>query len=428
MGDVALQDWLKYAPDPPPLAAGKTYHVFISYRSVNRRWVLQLYDILRGLKYSAFLDQYVLAAAAPLATSLSDALAGSQSAIMIWSSSYEDSEWCKKEFNTLEAKEAASRGTFRYVIARVDDTQLPDLVIGKIFLDFSDDRDGPNGSALLRLLYGIHGIPLPPEAVVLAATVDEQQRAARIKIKAARLNGDSRRLVELAKSQELAWLTSPILGCEVAEGLISLGKNPEALDVLDALKVRCPYALRAKQLYGLALARNKQFDAARETLGELYAAGEIDAETLGLYARTWMDKYEQSGQRLHLMKARDLYRQAFEASNESYAGINAASKSLLLGERETAMQLAARVEVNLTARPAPTEYWRIATLAELRLLQGDFAAAAQGFIDAVLSAPEEHGSHTSTRAQASRLLQAMSATESVKAQVLVAFDHDGCRS
>ena len=47
--------------------------------------MLALYDILNGLGYKVFLDQYVLTAAAPLAVSLEEALDASQSAILIWS-------------------------------------------------------------------------------------------------------------------------------------------------------------------------------------------------------------------------------------------------------------------------------------------------------------------------------------------------------
>src|SRR6478736_3632331 len=101
------QNWLDLAPKPPPLSPGNLWHVFISYRSVNRAWVLTLYDVLNGLGYKTFLDQYALTAAAPLAISLGEALDSSQSAILIWSGTYGDSEWCKKEFSTLETLENA---------------------------------------------------------------------------------------------------------------------------------------------------------------------------------------------------------------------------------------------------------------------------------------------------------------------------------
>lgn len=83
MSSSALEQWLKHAPAPKPLEPGKKYHVFLSYRSINRAWVLQLYDILRGLNYEVFLDQYNLAAAASLGLSLGEALDASQAAIMM---------------------------------------------------------------------------------------------------------------------------------------------------------------------------------------------------------------------------------------------------------------------------------------------------------------------------------------------------------
>jgi len=84
--------WLDLAPKPGPLPAGKQWHVFLSYRSVNRPWVLALYDVLNVLGYKVFLDQYVLTAAAPLAIALGEALDASAGAVMIWSGLYEDSE------------------------------------------------------------------------------------------------------------------------------------------------------------------------------------------------------------------------------------------------------------------------------------------------------------------------------------------------
>jgi hypothetical protein len=80
-------NWTDLALAPPPLTQGKNWHVFVSYRSVNRPWVLALYDVLNGLGYKAFLDQYALTAAAPLAVSLGEALDASQSAILVWAGS-----------------------------------------------------------------------------------------------------------------------------------------------------------------------------------------------------------------------------------------------------------------------------------------------------------------------------------------------------
>ncbi len=419
----ALEQWLKYAPAPAPLNPDQRWHIFISYRSVNRHWVLELYDMLRHLGYSVFLDQYVLSAAAPLALTLGEELDASAAAILVWSKYNEDSEWCKKEFSYLEGRENGRKG-FRYVIAKLDQSELPGFAAAKIFVDFSERREGPGGSDLLRMVHGLAGKPLPPEAVRLATQVDEGIRRARAAIQAARQTGNAERLCDLARSEHLAWLNSPMLGCETAEALIGLKRYGEALEILKRLAESFPKTLRPRQLEGLALARQGDWRNAQVILGELYAAGEADPETLGIYARTWMDRYKVTKDRLHLLKSRDLYRHAFErAPKDYYTGINAAAKSLFLGERETASQLAKRVEEVTGSAPVPSDYWRTATIAEVQLLQGNYEEAGRLYEAAVIAAPEDIGSHESTFGQAKLILDHLGATADQRRQVLQAFNH-----
>ncbi|MGZ8387271.1 MAG: TRAFs-binding domain-containing protein [Rhodoplanes sp.] len=413
--------WLDFAPKPDALPAGKEWHVFLSYRSVNRPWVLALYDVLNVLGYKVFLDQYVLTAAAPLAIALGDALDASAGAVMIWSGSYEDSEWCKQEFAKLETMQNQKKG-FRYVIARIDESEIAGLAATKLWIDFSKQREGPAGSGLLSLLYGLKGQPLPPAAVKLAAEVDAQMRDGLLSVKAACDAGDADALVALAETDDMAWTGSPMLICSVAEGLIAMKKTPEAIRALDRVEAAFPKALRPKQLRGLALARSRQTIKAQLLLGKLYAAGEIDPETLGILARTWMDRYNQSGDQLFLLKSRDLYRQAFEAfPTDYYTGINAASKSLLAGEKETAAQLAARVQKVVGDKPVANDYWMTATAAELQLLQAKFPEAAALYRAAVVMAPGAKASHESTHAQAKLLSQALGASDEQRALMDAAF-------
>ena len=286
------EKWTDLAPAPAPLAPGKSWHVFVSYRSLSRPWVLALYDILNDLGYKVFLDQYVLTAAAPLAVSLGEGLDGSQSAILVWSGKYEDSEWCKEEFGKLEVLQNAKKG-FRYVIGRVDESEITGLASGKLWIDFSKQPEGPGGSGLLSLLYGLRGQPLPPAAVKLAAKVDQQMSDGLLNVKASRDAGDADTLVTLTATDDMAWTGSPMLLCAAAEGLIGMKRIPEALQVLDRAEQAFPKAVRPKQLRGLALARSGETRMAQLVLGKLYASGEIGPETLGILARTWMDRYNQ---------------------------------------------------------------------------------------------------------------------------------------
>ena len=88
---------------------------------------------------------------------------------MIWSGLYEDSEWCKQEFGKLETMQNEKKG-FRYVIARIDETEITGLAATKLWIDFSKQREGPAGTGLLQLLYGLSGQPLPPTAKAARAS------------------------------------------------------------------------------------------------------------------------------------------------------------------------------------------------------------------------------------------------------------------
>jgi len=53
--------WSDFAPPPRDLTGDYKWNVFLSYRSVNRPWVLGLYDVLRELGHQVFIDQVVKA-------------------------------------------------------------------------------------------------------------------------------------------------------------------------------------------------------------------------------------------------------------------------------------------------------------------------------------------------------------------------------
>ena len=137
-------------------------------------------------------------------------------------------------------------GDFHFVVCKLDTVDLPVFARGKLYLDFSDALSGPTGVSLLKLLWGIHGKTPPDAAIRLALHVDEETREARARIKAAVDMGDAERLVELGGSNALAFLTSPMLGCEAAEGLIALGADEAALGVLEELNERFKKAARPR--------------------------------------------------------------------------------------------------------------------------------------------------------------------------------------
>lgn len=323
-----MSNFLEFAFKGPIKAAADRWDIFLSYRSVSLPWVLALYDVLRHLDYQVFMDQYVLTT----------------------SGSLED-----------------SKPGFRYVVVNLDGADLPLFARQKLWIDFSAFREGPSGSNLLRLLCGLQGKPQPPDAVILAAKMDDAMRKTFARILALKEIGDAKGLVETSAGTGDEWHNSSILGCKVAEALIAIGKNDEALSVIDKLKEQFPRSIRPLQLRGLALARKGEWQEAQLTLLELYHLGERDPETLGILARTWRDHYAHSGDLLNLRKARDVYAEAFKSTpNDFYTGINAASNSVLLGEIEAAPQYAETVEKLVGTVAKTGDYWATATVAEVQ--------------------------------------------------------------
>ena len=193
--------------------------------------------------------------------------------------------------------------------------------------------------------------------------------------------------------------------------MIKLGKFDEAILMLQHLEQEFPRATRPRQLRALASVRRGDLRQAQRILGALYEAGQRDAETLGLYARTWMDRYSQSRDLADLRQSRDFYAEAFEqAPDDYYTGINAASKSVMLGTPEDIARgqaYAERVQKLVGTSPKSGDYWGTVTVAECLLLQRKYSEAADLYGAAIAMAPMDAGSHESTSRQANLLMDAL---------------------
>ena len=419
-------EWLKYAPTPRPLANEEKWHVFLSYRSVNRGWVLNLYDILSELKYKVFLDQYVLKPGDSLVQVLEEGLEHSQAGVLVWSTAAKDSAWVRNEYDTLLSK-ATNDPLFNFVPIKIEKVQLPTFANTKLFLDFGEYPDGPNGGDLLRLIHGIVGKPLSDEAVHFAWEQDEAAGIAIAKISAAIRNNRPNKLLQLFEEGGLPWKTTAALGCKTAEGLTKLGRNDEAIQVIEKVEKQFSKAIRPKQLKALALSRRAQgddLDNAQDILGQLYEMNRLDPETLGIYGRTWMDRYNQSGKKADLVQSRNLYAQGFEKTPEDYyTGINAAAKSILLDEIEKGKTYAARVEKLVGSVAVPGDYWQTATIAEVLLIQKKYKEAGEMYQSAVDIAPSETASHESSFKQAKKLMEKLMPTDEEKGMITKSFSH-----
>ena len=420
------QEWLQYAPKPMELTNGKEWNVFLSYRSVNRTWVLNLYDILQELGYKVFIDQVELAVGNVLVTSLGQALNKSQAGVLIWSEAAANSAWVEKEYAKMETM-STKDPKFKFLTLRLDRTELPGFGDTKIFIDFSSYPDGPNGGELLRLIHGIVGKSLSAEAARFADQQNELAIDMINEIDTAKRNGDPEEITRLFEENSLPWKTTASLGSKAAENLTKLGKNNEAIQIMRKVTEQFPKAIRPKQILALALAKrggDGDLKEAQKILGKLYTQGERDPETLGIYARTWMDRFTKSGDNADLRQSRNYYEEAYKrAPDDYYTGINAASKSVFLDEYDKGKTIAEGILQNFGTEAVEGDYWLTATIAEAFLILKKYREAAAMYQKAIDMAPTETGSHGSTWKQAKRLMDKLNPDESERAAVSDAFKH-----
>jgi hypothetical protein len=322
------------------------------------------------------------------------------------------------------------RIAFRYDAADVRRVgqQLRDEVAPRIAGDLAAEvtiRD-VHGRILLRMVLTCRYLVLRVDSIM----EDEIAQAESERISAAIENKDGDRILELFDAGRPEWQMSSALGCEAAQGLSELGRNQDAIRVLERLEEQFPNAIRPKQLRALALARRAQpgdLGAAQEILGALHARGERDPETLGIYGRTWMDRYAASGDRRDLEQSRDLYAEAFSrAPDDHYTGINAAAKSVLLGGNDDlrrAAEYAGRVQALLGTEPKQGDYWATATIGEVFLIRRQYSEAARLYRAAVGMARAVEGAHRSTWTQACRLMVQLKPTDAERLLVRAAFSH-----
>ena len=403
--DAHVQRWLQYAPRPPERGERK-FDAFISYRSSDRDWAMALYDAMQLAGWKPFLDQYELVPGADLQTSLEEGLLASASGVILWSSRTRDSEWCKRERRAMTTLK--DRGGFHYIFAKLDHEPLPLFAQMDLWVGFESSPEGPRGVNLLRLLCGMRGVDLDDQAVKLAEEVDRDAKRVMIAINGAVEAENPAKLLEIGTSSDPGVLASAAPVLAAADGLIGLGRCEDALTVLQHAEMHFPRSIRAKQLRGLALRRLKRFQEAINVLSELKAAGHEDAETLGILAAAWDGRYQETQKPLDLRRSREMYRTAFQNDPTNYyTGINAASKSLFLGEPDEAARLATEVLPLVQSASDGKDLWASCTLGEVYLLQRDVDGAARQYQKVIDRHAARAGDLRSTGQQAKRISAAL---------------------
>lgn len=426
MPNDTTNNWLSLCPAPRPRPPEIKWDVFLSYRSVNRPWVLALYDTLVQAKFDVFLDQFVLVPGASLDDSLQDNLQASGAGILVWSQG-SDSDWVKREHRAMRVLTDRRKNEslpFLSVVAKLDGAELPLLLADSLWVDFAPYPEGPRGGELLRLMHGIVGQPLSADAVRAIAKLDADTKDIMNRLQAAVNDGFPDDIVAAARTGGEAWDATAMLASQAAEGLNALGEYELVLEVVDLYKARFDRSVRLQHMEALAHRRKHRYREALTVLGKLYADGHRDPETLGMYGASLAKRYEETGDRAHLERSQRMYADAFAAEpTDFYTGINAASKAALLGLGASVFQPIAAQVAALPAiqDPDKTDYWALATVGEAKLLALDVEGAIAGYREAVKRHSEQKGSIESTREQLEKLLAVLDISQSDKKRVLSAL-------
>ena len=205
-----------------------------------------------------------------------------------------------------------------------------------------------------------------------------------------------------ASKDDSAWSQEPYYYIKLGETADKLGQAMFAHDILSEGLACFPGDLRLTQIFGLSLIKCGYLLKARELLTELVTKGHQDEETLGILGRVYKEMWLIAGDSDSLGRSRDLYLKAFVRNRGNYSGINAASLSFILGEREKAAKLARlviKICFELIRSSKQRDYWVTATLGEAFLLLGRMEEAAKYYSLARRQIKKNFSDLASTRRQ-----------------------------
>lgn len=139
--------------------------------------------------------------------------------------------------------------------------------------------------------------------------------------------------------------------------------------------------------------QDEVFEILNPLLDVITEQDEKYVDTLGLVGRVEKDQYIRTfGQPEadeHLVNALEAYHTAYQFSNASYPGINAATLFLMANDRANARKLAVKI---ITENAADQdEFWQLATLAEAHLLIEEFDSARHYYKQVVEQCANNHG-------------------------------------
>jgi len=200
---------------------------------------------------------------------------------------------------------------------------------------------------------------------------------------------------------ETAVLIDIMISYRNIEAFVQMQKFIEQLPryVFETVMVQEQYAFVLNRNGGKAKPVDEvMINKAEAFLRKLEEQGKASSESYGIWGRIYKDKFDRAYKagntreaKIHLENALKYYEKGFESDpRDAYPGVNYVTCLELLGEKEKALRLLPAVEyaVNAKKKRKSTDYWDLATLLELAVIENKFDEAKALFDEAKLLATE----------------------------------------
>ena len=154
---------------------------------------------------------------------------------------------------------------------------------------------------------------------------------------------------------------------------------------------------RLRQLLSLAISKSGMPELALDTIGSLYQQFPDDPESAGILGSIYKELFKKNQKTSFAVQSRDTYLKNFQATQNYYTGINAASMSAMAGQGSKGREIANQV-IGIVEK-LDQNFWESATLGEAYLLNKNKTKAIEYYIAARKSAGNDWGKVTSVHNQ-----------------------------
>ena len=171
--------------------------------------------------------------------------------------------------------------------------------------------------------------------------------------------------------------------------------HKEMVDLYETMDKPLQNTKLVREQLGFALNRMGKKKKAEKVLAEIIDEYGFDPETNGILGRVYKDQYIDKRNtnlplaKIYLNKAIDSYKKGFDADwRDAYPGVNLVTLAELAGKDDLVKEYLPVVEFSAKRRMKKPDYWDLATLAEVKVIEGNIPKAKEYLLQAITFIPD----------------------------------------